>query len=88
MTGSSSLSAHVTWRGFQIGAARMIVPGFASMPFGIGFGVAAAQKGISAFEVTLMSFTVLAGTAASPADSAGGLYGAFRDRRAGDVRKS
>ncbi|KAK6020436.1 AzlC protein [Ostertagia ostertagi] len=40
----------------------MILPGLASLPFGIGFGVAAAQKGLSAFETTLMSFTVMAGT--------------------------
>lgn len=63
MTPSSSLSARVTWRSFQAGALRMFVPGLASFPFGIGFGVAAAQKGISAFETTLMSFTVMAGTA-------------------------
>jgi predicted branched-subunit amino acid permease len=58
-----SLSARVTWRSFQSGARRMIGPGLASLPFGIGFGVAAAQKGLSAFETTLMSFTVMAGTA-------------------------
>lgn len=40
----------------------MILPGLASLPFGIGFGVAAAQKGLSAFETTLMSLTVFAGT--------------------------
>jgi len=40
----------------------MILPGLASLPFGIGFGVAAAQKGLSAFETTFMSFTVMAGT--------------------------
>ena len=40
----------------------MLLPGFASFPFGVGFGVAAAQKGLSAFEVWLMSFTVFAGT--------------------------
>lgn len=40
----------------------MFVPGLASLPFGIGFGVAAAQKGLSAFEVALMSVTVFAGT--------------------------
>ena len=57
-----SLSARVTWRSFQAGALRMIFPGLASLPFGIGFGVAAAQKGLSAFETTLMSFTVMAGT--------------------------
>lgn len=57
-----SLSARVTWRSFQAGALRMILPGLASLPFGIGFGVAAAQKGLSAFETTLMSFTVMAGT--------------------------
>ncbi|TAJ24991.1 MAG: branched-chain amino acid ABC transporter permease [Reyranella sp.] len=58
----SSLSARVTWRSFQAGALRMVLPGLASLPFGIGFGVAAAQKGLSAFETTLMSFTVMAGT--------------------------
>ena len=57
-----SPSARVTWRSFQAGALRMILPGLASLPFGIGFGVAAAQKGLSAFETTLMSFTVMAGT--------------------------
>jgi predicted branched-subunit amino acid permease len=41
----------------------MILPGLASLPFGIGFGVAAAQKGLSPLETTIMSFTVLAGTA-------------------------
>lgn len=40
----------------------MLLPGMASFPFGIGFGVAAAQKGLSTFETTLMSFTVMAGT--------------------------
>jgi predicted branched-subunit amino acid permease len=40
----------------------MFLPGLASFPFGIGFGVAAAQKGLSAFEVALMSVTVFAGT--------------------------
>lgn len=40
----------------------MILPGLASFPFGIGFGVAAAQKGLSLFETTLMSVTVFAGT--------------------------
>ena len=58
----SSLSARVTWQSFQAGALRMFLPGLASLPFGIGFGVAAAQKGLSAFEATLMSFTVMAGT--------------------------
>lgn len=57
-----SLSASATWRSFQAGAWRMLLPGFASFPFGVGFGVAAAQKGLSAFEVWLMSFTVFAGT--------------------------
>jgi predicted branched-subunit amino acid permease len=57
-----SLSARVTWPSFQAGALRMVFPGLASLPFGIGFGVAAAQKGLSAFETTLMSFTVMAGT--------------------------
>jgi predicted branched-subunit amino acid permease len=56
------LSARVTWQSFQAGAWRMVLPGLASLPFGIGFGVAAAQKGLSAFETTLMSFTVFAGT--------------------------
>ena len=32
----------VTWRSFQAGALRMVFPGLASLPFGIGFGVAAA----------------------------------------------
>ena len=59
---SVSLSARVTWRSFQAGAWRMVLPGLALLPFGIGFGVAAAQKGLSAFEVTLMSLTVFAGT--------------------------
>jgi predicted branched-subunit amino acid permease len=58
-----SLSARVTWRSFQAGALRMVLPGLASLPFGIGFGVAAAQKGLSTLETTLMSFTVMAGTA-------------------------
>lgn len=40
----------------------MILPGLASLPFGIGFGVAAAQKGLSTFETVLMSVTVMAGT--------------------------
>jgi hypothetical protein len=40
----------------------MVLPGLALLPFGIGFGVAAAQKGLSAFETTLMSLTVMAGT--------------------------
>ncbi len=40
----------------------MLLPSLATFPFGIGFGVAAAQKGLSAFEVTLMSLTVFAGT--------------------------
>ena len=57
-----SSSARVTWRSFQAGALRMFLPSFATFPFGIGFGVAAAQKGLSAFEVRLMSFTVFAGT--------------------------
>jgi predicted branched-subunit amino acid permease len=57
-----SLSARVTWPSFQAGAARMFLPALASLPFGIGFGVAAAQKGLSAFETTLMSFMVMAGT--------------------------
>ena len=35
----------ISWRSVQAGAARMILPGLASLPFGIGFGVAAAQKG-------------------------------------------
>ena len=52
----------MTWRSFQAGALRMFLPSFATFPFGIGFGVAAAQKGLSAFEVGLMSFTVFAGT--------------------------
>jgi hypothetical protein len=41
----------------------MIAPGLASLPFGIGFGVAATQKGLTALEATLMSVTVMAGTA-------------------------
>ncbi len=53
----------ITWRSFQAGAARMILPGLATLPFGIGFGVAAAQKGLSPFETVLMSATVMAGTA-------------------------
>ena len=57
-----SPSTRVTWRSFQAGALRMFLPSFATFPFGIGFGVAAAQKGLSAFEVGLMSFTVFAGT--------------------------
>ena len=57
-----SLSDRVTWRSFQAGALRMVFPGLASLPFGIGFGFAAAQKGLSAFETTLMSLTVMAGT--------------------------
>ena len=57
-----SSSTRVTWRSFQAGALRMFLPSFATFPFGIGFGVAAAQKGLSAFEVTLMSLTVFAGT--------------------------
>jgi predicted branched-subunit amino acid permease len=57
-----SLSARVTWSSFQAGAWRMFLPCFGLVPFGIGFGVAAAQKGLSAFEATLMSFTVMAGT--------------------------
>ena len=57
-----SFSARVTWRSFQAGALRMFLPGIASLPFGIGFGFAAAQKGLSAFETTLMSLTVMAGT--------------------------
>jgi predicted branched-subunit amino acid permease len=57
-----SLSARVTWQSFQAGAWRMVLPGLALLPFGIGFGVAAAQKGLSAFETTLMSLTVMAGT--------------------------
>ena len=57
-----SLSARFTWRSFQAGAWRMVLPGLASFPFGIGFGVAAAQKGLSIFETTLMSVTVFAGT--------------------------
>jgi predicted branched-subunit amino acid permease len=52
----------VTWRSFQAGTLRMFLPSFATFPFGIGFGVAAAQKGLSALEVTLMSLTVFAGT--------------------------
>jgi predicted branched-subunit amino acid permease len=40
----------------------MILPGLASLPFGIGFGVAAAQKGLSPLETTIMSLTVFAGT--------------------------
>lgn len=59
---SESLSARVTWPSFQAGALRMMFPGLASLPFGIGFGFAAAQKGLSAFETTLMSLTVMAGT--------------------------
>ncbi len=58
-----SLSARVTWRSFRAGALRMILPGLASLPFGIGFGVAAAHKGLSTLETTIMSFTVMAGTA-------------------------
>ena len=58
-----SLSVRVTWRSFQAGALRMIFPGLASLPFGIGFGVAPAQKGLSAFETPLMSFTVMAAPA-------------------------
>jgi len=53
----------ITWRSFQAGAVRMILPGLASLPFGIGFGVAAAQKGLSTFETVLMSAMVMAGTA-------------------------
>jgi predicted branched-subunit amino acid permease len=41
----------------------MVLPGLASLPFGIGFGVAAAQKGLGTLETTLMSFMVMAGTA-------------------------
>lgn len=41
----------------------MIMPSLASVPFGIGFGIAAAQKGLSTFEIVLMSLTVFAGTA-------------------------
>jgi predicted branched-subunit amino acid permease len=41
----------------------MALPGLASVPFGIGFGVAAAQKGIDTFETLLMSGMVMAGTA-------------------------
>ncbi|MBS0540071.1 MAG: AzlC family ABC transporter permease [Proteobacteria bacterium] len=40
----------------------MVLPGLASLPFGIGFGVAAAQKGLNPFETTLMSASVMAGT--------------------------
>lgn len=57
-----SSSTRITWRSVQTGALRMFLPSFATFPFGIGFGVAAAQKGLSAFEVGLMSFTVFAGT--------------------------
>ncbi|MBV8392467.1 MAG: AzlC family ABC transporter permease [Alphaproteobacteria bacterium] len=57
-----SLSTRFTWRSFRAGAWRMFPPGLASFPFGIGFGVAAAQKGLSIFETTLMSLTVFAGT--------------------------
>ena len=52
----------VTWRNFQAGALRMFLPGLASLPFGIGFGIAAAQKGLSPLETFLMSLTVMAGT--------------------------
>ena len=38
---------------------RMILPGLASLPFGIRFGVA-AQKGFSTFETVLMSITMMA----------------------------
>jgi len=57
------LSVRITWRSFRAGALRMILPGLASLPFGIGFGVAAAHKGIGAVETVLMSGTVMAGTA-------------------------
>jgi predicted branched-subunit amino acid permease len=58
-----SSTARITWRSFQAGALRMFLPGLASLPFGIGFGVAAAQKGLTTFETTVMSLTVMAGTA-------------------------
>jgi predicted branched-subunit amino acid permease len=41
----------------------MVLPGLASLPFGIGFGVAAAQKGIGTLDTVLMSGMVMAGTA-------------------------
>lgn len=53
---------NVTWRNFQAGAVRMFLPGLASLPFGIGFGIAATQKGLSPLETVLMSVTVMAGT--------------------------
>jgi predicted branched-subunit amino acid permease len=41
----------------------MVLPGLASLPFGISFGVAAAQKGIGTLDTVLMSGMVMAGTA-------------------------
>jgi predicted branched-subunit amino acid permease len=55
-------AVNFSWQSFQAGAMRMFLPGFASFPFGVGFGIAAAQKGLSAFEIVLMSLTVFAGT--------------------------
>lgn len=52
----------ITARGMLEGARRMAPFSLASMPFGVGYGVAAAQKGLSAFETALTSALVFAGT--------------------------
>lgn len=61
--GGEAKDAFWSWDGFADGL-RVAIPGIAVMAvFGIAFGAAAAQKGLSMFEATLMSALVFAGAA-------------------------
>jgi predicted branched-subunit amino acid permease len=51
-----------TWGGFVAGFVRFLPFGLSVLPFGLAFAVAAAQKGLSPLEATLMSAFVMAGT--------------------------
>src|SRR5712664_272682 len=60
---NDAYDAYWSVRGLALGV-RLAVPGMAVMAvFGIAFGSAAAQKGLTLFEATLMSALVFGGAA-------------------------
>ena len=61
MTQSSDVT--FTKDGFLLGVKRLLPISFFLIPFGIGFGVAALEKGFSAFEAVFMSAIVFSGAA-------------------------
>ncbi len=61
MTPSSEVT--FTKNGFVIGIKRLLPISLFLVPFGIGFGVAALEKGFSAFEAIFMSAAVFSGAA-------------------------